>query len=62
MNLDEMAPRGGGKRPWLRANDARAYLGADAVGAPDPVEARLWFERAFAQGIDEAQADLDGLQ
>lgn len=34
------------------------YLATGAAGERDPVEARLWLERAVAQGISEAQPDL----
>ena len=38
------------------------YLAEGAAdGEPDPVEARSWFERAAAQGIEDAQADLAAL-
>ena len=38
------------------------YLAEGAAGKPDPSEARLWFEQATAQGIEEAQADLAALR
>jgi TPR repeat protein len=34
------------------------YLAEGVAGAPNPSEARSWFEQAAAQGIEEAQADL----
>ena len=34
------------------------YLARGAAGKPDPVEARLWLERAFASGVPEAESDL----
>ena len=37
------------------------YLAAGATGEPQPEEARDWFERALAQGIDEAEEDLAAL-
>jgi len=37
------------------------YLAAGAAGDRQPGEARLWLERAMAQGIDEAEQDLAGL-
>ena len=37
------------------------YLAEGAAGEPNPAEARLWFEQAAAQGIEEAQADLAAL-
>jgi hypothetical protein len=37
------------------------YLAEGAAGEPNPSEARLWFEQAAAQGIEEAQADLAAL-
>jgi uncharacterized protein len=56
---------------WLRAAAEKGhgygqmmlgrYLAAGAAGAPDPDEARLWLERAVAQGIEDAQADLETL-
>jgi len=33
------------------------YLASGAAGKPDPVEARLWLERAIAQGVPD-----EGLQ
>jgi TPR repeat protein len=56
---------------WLRAAAERGhgygqmmlgrYLAQGAAGTYDPVEARLWLERAIAQGVEEAQEDLDAL-
>jgi uncharacterized protein len=37
------------------------YLAAGAAGERSPTEARLWLERAVAQGVTEAQADLAAL-
>ncbi len=34
------------------------YLASGAAGEPDPAEARVWLERAVAQGVAEAQDDL----
>ncbi|MGA7866209.1 MAG: hypothetical protein WCA23_19840, partial [Stellaceae bacterium] len=34
------------------------YLAEGVAGEPDPAEARLWFEQAAVQGIEEAQSDL----
>jgi TPR repeat protein len=34
------------------------YLAGGAAGKPDPVEARIWLERAVAQGILDAESDL----
>jgi TPR repeat protein len=34
------------------------YLKSGAAGDRDPVEARLWLERAITQGVPEAEADL----
>ena len=34
------------------------YLASGAAGKPNPVEARLWLERAIGQGIPDAEADL----
>jgi hypothetical protein len=33
------------------------YLASGAAGKPSPVEARLWLERAAAQGVPDAEAD-----
>ena len=37
------------------------YLANGAAGDPDPAEARVWLERALAQGISDAESDLRGL-
>ena len=37
------------------------YLAAGAAGDRQPGEARLWLERAMAQGIDEVEQDLADL-
>jgi uncharacterized protein len=37
------------------------YLASGAAGKPNPVEARLWLERAIAQGVPDAEADLADL-
>ncbi len=37
------------------------YLARGLGGPRDPVEARLWLERAVAQGLVEARSDLAGL-
>lgn len=37
------------------------YLAQGAASTCDPVEARLWLERAVAQGVEEAQEDIDAL-
>ena len=37
------------------------YLAQGLAGPRDTIEARLWFERAIAQGIGEAQGELDAL-
>jgi hypothetical protein len=34
------------------------YLASGATGKPNPMEARLWVERAVAQGVPDADADL----
>jgi len=34
------------------------YLARGVAGERNPAEARLWLERALAQGIPEAEADL----
>jgi TPR repeat protein len=34
------------------------YLASGAAGKPNPVEARPWLERAIAQGVPDAEADL----
>ena len=34
------------------------YLSRGAAGQHDPVQARLWLERALTQGISEAETDL----
>ncbi|HEY2132619.1 MAG TPA: hypothetical protein VGH36_06555, partial [Acetobacteraceae bacterium] len=56
---------------WFRAAAERGhghaqmmlgrYLARNVAGVHDPVEARLWLERALAQGLQEAQADLAAL-
>jgi len=53
---------------WFRAAAERGhahaqmmlgrYLARGLTGVRDPVEARLWFERALAQGLTEVQGDL----
>ena len=37
------------------------YLARGLVGPPNADEARVWFERALAQGVAEVRADLAGL-
>jgi TPR repeat protein len=37
------------------------YLSRGLAGDHDPVEARLWLERAEAQGLAEAKLDLQAL-
>jgi TPR repeat protein len=37
------------------------YLAGGVAGDPDDQEARLWLERAVAQGIAEAEPDLAAL-
>jgi hypothetical protein len=37
------------------------YLGSGAAGKPNRAEACLWLERALAQGIPDAEADLTEL-
>jgi hypothetical protein len=37
------------------------YLARGAAGTYDPIEARVWLERAIAQGVEEAREDLDAL-
>jgi hypothetical protein len=39
----------------------RQYRAQGASGTYDAVEARLWLDRAIAQGVEEAQEDLDAL-
>ena len=34
------------------------YLASGAAGEQNPAEARMWLERAVAQGVPEAEADL----
>jgi TPR repeat protein len=34
------------------------YLASGAAGKPDPLEARVWLERAVAHGAGDAEADL----
>jgi TPR repeat protein len=56
---------------WFRAAAERGhghaqlmlgrYLASGAAGKPAPEEARQWLERAVAQGILDAQADLADL-
>jgi uncharacterized protein len=53
---------------WFRAAAERGhghaqmmlgrYLVSGAAGALNPVEGRLWLERAVAQGITDAEPDL----
>jgi TPR repeat protein len=35
-----------------------SYLASGAAGKPNPLEARLWLERAVAQGVPDAETDL----
>ena len=37
------------------------YLARALAGEHDPEQARLWLERAIAQGLDEARGDLAAL-
>ena len=37
------------------------YLAGGVAGEHDPVQARLWLERAAAQGILDAESDLAAL-
>jgi TPR repeat protein len=37
------------------------YLARGLAGTQDFTEARMWLQRAVAQGLHEAQADLDAL-
>ena len=37
------------------------YLARGLAGRTDPVEARIWIGRALAQGLTEAQIDLNAL-
>jgi TPR repeat protein len=56
---------------WFRASaehgDGRAqlaygrFLAHGMAGAADPARARLWLERALAQGLVEARADLEAM-
>ena len=38
------------------------YLASGAAGKPNPLEARIWLERAVAQGVLDAEADLAELR
>jgi hypothetical protein len=67
----DLPQRSGGTERWFRAAAERGrgqvqlmlgrYLAEGAAGEPNPAEARLGFEQAAAQGIEEAQADLAAL-
>jgi TPR repeat protein len=37
------------------------YLARGLAGPKDPAEARLWFERALAHGVQEVRAELAAL-
>ena len=37
------------------------YLARGLAGNQSPTEARFWLQKALAQGLQEAQADLDAL-
>ena len=52
---------GSASEPRLCPNGARPLSRASAADIYDPVEAGLWLERAVAQGVEEAQEDLDAL-
>ena len=59
------------RRHWFRAAAERGhahaqmmlgrYLARGLAGKADPAEARIWLERAAAQGLDEARGDLAAL-